>query len=106
MPRYVDADIFRERINHYPPEIRNVAKKELRYTPTADVVERKRGKWEVCDILDYAQRPTGRKVGKCPFCKYLTDEFRLRVDYYRKLTHFCPNCGSELKGDDYSNVLQ
>ena len=68
--------------------------------PTADVVERKRGKWEVHNILDYAQRPTGRKVGKCPFCGYLTDEFMSRVDYYHKLTHFCPNCGAEMEGSD------
>ena len=68
--------------------------------PTADVVERKRGKWKVYNILDYAQRPTGRKILRCPFCGYLTDEFMSRVDYYHKLTHFCPNCGAEMEGSN------
>ena len=40
--------------------------------PIADVVERSRGKWKICNILDYAQRPTGRKILQCPFCEYLT----------------------------------
>ena len=63
------------------------------------IPERKKGKWEVCDILDYAQRPSGRKILRCPFCGYLTDEFRSRVDYYHKLTHFCPNCGADMSGE-------
>lgn len=58
--------------------------------------ERKNGKWEICNILDYAQRPTGRKILRCPFCGYLTDEFRSMVDYYHKRTRFCPNCGNEM----------
>lgn len=62
----------------------------------------KKGKWEVCDILDYAQRPSGRKILRCPFCGYLTGEFRSMVDYYHKLTHFCPNCGAEMEGGERS----
>lgn len=62
--------------------------------------ERKRGKWEVHNILDYAQRPTGRKILRCPFCRYLTDEFRTRMEYYHILTHFCANCGAEMEGSD------
>lgn len=60
----------------------------------------KKGKWEICNILDYAQRPSGRRILRCPFCGYLTDEFRSLVDYYHKLTHFCPNCGAEMKGEE------
>ena len=63
-------------------------------------LERKRGKWKICDILDYAQRPTGRKILQCPFCKYLTDEFKTRMDYYHKLTNFCPNCGADMRGEE------
>lgn len=67
--------------------------KELQSMPSAE----KKGKWEVCDILDYAQRPSGRKILRCPFCGYLTGEFRSMVDYYHKLTHFCPNCGARME---------
>ena len=40
--RLIDADEFRERIDHYPAEIRDIAKKELRYVKTieAEVVVR------------------------------------------------------------------
>lgn len=37
--RLIYAEVFRERIDHYPPEIRDIARKELRYTPTVDAVE-------------------------------------------------------------------
>lgn len=73
--------------------------KFLESLPSAEP-QREKGQWEVCNILDYAQRPTGRKILRCPFCGYLTDEFRSRVDYYLKLTHFCPNCGAEMIGPD------
>lgn len=37
--RLINADAYRKRIDRYPPEIRDVAKKELRYTPTIAAVE-------------------------------------------------------------------
>lgn len=36
MSRLIDADVFRKRIDRYPPEIRDAVKKELRYTPTIE----------------------------------------------------------------------
>lgn len=109
MARYIDADTLIDKIKAKATEmftvdsvyeyyidalidVENIIKEE----PTADVVERKRGEWKVCDILDYAQRPTGRKILRCPFCEYLSDEFMPRVDYYRALTNFCPNCGARM----------
>ena len=66
--------------------------------------QRKKGKWEVCDIPDYAGRPSGRKILHCPFCGYLTDEFRSKHDYNYRMAHFCTNCGAELTvGDDKSH---
>lgn len=59
--------------------------------------ERKRGKWKVCSILDYKQRPTGRNVGLCPFCEFLTGEFRTLFEGNRELTKFCPNCGAQME---------
>ena len=37
--RLINADAYKKRIDRYPPEIRDVAKKELRYTPTIAAVE-------------------------------------------------------------------
>lgn len=65
--------------------------------PTADVPERNVGKWEVCNILDYAQRPTGRRVGRCPYCGHLTGEFRKIIESSKELTNFCPNCGADMR---------
>ena len=65
-----------------------------------DAQEVKHGKWEVCGILDYAQRPSGRKLLRCPFCKYLTDDFRSIVEYHHALTNFCPNCGAKMDGKE------
>lgn len=39
MSRLIAVDVYKKRIERYPPEIRNIAKKELRYTPTVDAVE-------------------------------------------------------------------
>ena len=39
MSRLISVDVYKKRIDRYPPEIRDTAKKELRYTPTVDAVE-------------------------------------------------------------------
>ena len=57
-------------------------------------------KWEIYDVIDYAQRPTGRKFAKCPFCDYLTDDFRMTDPCWRKLTNYCPNCGAKMIGEE------
>lgn len=37
--RLIDVNEFKKRIDRYPAEIRDIAKKELRYVPTIDAVE-------------------------------------------------------------------
>lgn len=54
------------------------------------------GRWEVCNILDYAQRPSGRKILRCSLCGYLTNDFRSMVDYSHELTNYCPMCGARM----------
>lgn len=61
--------------------------------------ERKKGKWKVWGIQDYAQRPTGRYVGECPFCGYLTGEFMRLPESGHELTNFCSNCGADMRGN-------
>ena len=74
------------------------AVERIKQMPTIE--ELKRGKWEVWNILDHAQRPSGRKVLRCPFCGYMTDAFMSREDYCHKMTHYCPNCGSYNGGEN------
>ena len=71
------------------------------FFPVSDAEpERKKGKWEVYNILDYSQRPSGRKVLRCPFCEYLSNDFISIVEYHRALTNFCPNCGAKMDGEE------
>ena len=84
MPRYIDANEFRKRIDHYPPDIRDIAKKELRYTSTADVVEVVRCKdcknsehWYRDKRRCFLWNETGINVFEDGFCNYAerrTDE--------------------------------
>lgn len=37
--RLIDANEFKKRIDHYPAEIRDIVKKELRYVPTIDAIQ-------------------------------------------------------------------
>lgn len=85
-------------------EINKKISNSIKALPSVDAPERKAGKWEVHDIRDYAQRPSGRKVLRCPFCGYLTADFRSIVDYNHNLTHFCPNCGAEMLGGDNAKI--
>lgn len=38
MSRLINTEEFIKRIDHYPPDIRDIAKKELRYCKTVDAV--------------------------------------------------------------------
>lgn len=52
----------------------------------------KHGRWLIYNILDYAKRPTGRKVAKCSICGQLTPDFRLITE--EPNWNYCPNCGA------------
>lgn len=98
MPRYANVDKLMEHaIKMDWSSLKWVNEVDICTAINPNVVTRKRGKWKVCNILDYAQRHTGRMVGKCPFCGYLTDEFRKMFESHHMLTNFCPNCGAEME---------
>ena len=86
-----------EYYNHRTELQHDCLKQALSRVPSAEP-ERKTGKWEVHNILDYEQRPTGRKVGRGPFCGRLTGDFRTVIESNRELTNLCPNCGAEMGG--------
>ena len=62
-------------------------------------------KWKIHSIVDYAQRPTGRKVAECPFCGYLTDDFRTKGQCWKELTNYCPNCGANMYEEEEDDWL-
>ena len=54
----------------------------IRELPTADVEERKKGKWKLNKDGNWA----------CPFCEF--DPYH----YNMKGMNYCPNCGADLRG--------
>lgn len=68
----------------------SIARETIEAIPSADVVERKRGKWFKNDI-GYI---------RCPICGY--NDFVERLDYFS----FCPNCGADMRGEADGNSFQ
>lgn len=73
---------------------RTAFKHDVADAPSAE----RHGQWLVCNILDYAERPTGRKVDMCSECKCLSPEWRLPLE--RHTWNYCPNCGSRMDLDE------
>ena len=69
-----------------PAEARRKMQKWLDNAPSADVVERKKGKWEKHhdDVVYWWQ---------CSECQCVTF-------YEDALTNFCPNCGADMRGEN------
>lgn len=103
MKRYIDTDelkewvenwLYKDRYYHNGRVSRTIPTTELydilKQIPTADVVERKRGKWIKSN--ESALRPY-----MCSECGALFD-----VDtVLGKLSwQYCPACGAEMKGED------
>lgn len=85
MPRYIDADFLLKEISFYanrPTKSAMSLIKEIALRP-ADVVERKKGKWEmVWNSFFHVEVPT------CSQCR--------TVSPFEK-TNFCPNCGADMR---------
>lgn len=80
-------------------EIRKIIKEEIRAELDKKQLEEKKAKWKIYDEVDCTQRDTGKHFAVCPFCNYLTDDFRMTDDcWWKKLTNYCPNCGAKMIG--------
>ena len=85
MPRYIDADKLIELATH-EGAYGYVDVHDILQTPTADVVERKKGEWIDCGSIwgdEYEHR-----MWRCSECT---------IPNYKK-TRFCPNCGADMRG--------
>lgn len=95
MPRYIDANEFKRKIEQYLPEDRELALKVLKTVPTADVRENVKGEW----IDD-------KGVYLCSACNHLWVELWwtsiVPKSKMYKWMHFCPNCGAVMdeRGED------
>ena len=89
MPRYIKTDEFEKRIKPYDTNdpvdkaLYNFAHNKMMDTSTADVVERKRGKWKLNKDGNWA----------CPFCEF--DPYHDNM----KGMNYCPNCGADMRGE-------
>lgn len=108
MPRYIDADELKEYINafirvdeHYHPKGKHdlipisEVYDRIEQTPTADVVERKKGKW----IGD-------AKYGWIPSISMwwqTTYECSICGEKGIKDWQFCPHCGADMRGEEDDN---
>ena len=83
MPRYIDADAY-----EFPGDLLHV--------PTADVVEVKRGEWEMYpDEYEIVSTEFVCSICRETFCTgEMTDEEFLSTLKY------CPNCGTKMKEGD------
>lgn len=69
----------------------SVVRRVLRQIPSADVVERKRGEWELHNVIF--------DILKCTSCGS-TINCNAFGEYYKKHWKFCPNCGAEMENRD------
>lgn len=86
MSRYIDADALLNAINQNTAEAHNERCAQILeailYTPTADVVEVKHGKWK------QAYNSFPKYV--CTNCNHL---------FNNKSFKYCPNCGAKMDGE-------
>jgi len=85
MPRYIDADALKQGVGSYSPVKYTyeyglvITVEDIDSAPTADVVERKKGKWLYLDGLDaFECSVCGRQMVRNIFC-------------------YCPWCGSDMR---------
>lgn len=90
MPRYIDADKLREVMERYDDYAVDIVDD----APTADVVERKKGKW---------MKHNDKACWYCSECKkdnYYAYCWNSDTGKYEFQDHYCPNCGAEMEGEE------
>lgn len=103
MPRYIDAeDAVKVAIEECQEflGIFDRIKKRLEAIPTADVVERRVGKWTEKEVIHAEEAKTAIEEWqscRCSVCgRYDTRPYM----YYFNNPNYCSWCGAEMKGED------
>ena len=99
MPRYIDADALRDEIVNYFGDLMIQGRHDIleivKKSPTADVIERKHGKWLEREVI-YNDENTIKEwqSAYCSSCgRYHTTPYMYYFDNY----NFCPNCGADMR---------
>ena len=71
-----------------------IAALEKQSIPAADVVEVRRGEWEV---VHGVFTPGGDPWVRCPFCRGKNTEHLEGIEMPKRW-NYCPNCGAEMDG--------
>lgn len=82
MPRYIDADALKEKFTS------KWILDRIDQHPTADVVERKQGKW--IDYEDVENSIYGHVSCRCSICGH--------VSQYEE--NYCMHCGADMRGEE------
>lgn len=102
MPRYIDADALLNKVERYfaglPIVVHHDMVEYIENEPTADVVERKRGKWwpikaHISPAYDLEGNKTWGSLYGCSECGFLHSVIEGFGIYA-----FCPHCGAEMEG--------
>ena len=99
MPRYIDAEILKKALSHYGSEdviYRDEIEMYIEDTPTADVVERKRGEW----IAKPQEWYIGDTEWMCSKCKEQFSPIDMIQEDFFKMMKFCPHCGADMRGEN------
>lgn len=88
MGRYIDAD---ECLDTMRDEMagtgyQSIAMDIIKYAPTADVVEVKRGEW--------------KRKGQDIYCSVCGNESAYNPFGASKFSDYCPNCGADMRGEE------
>lgn len=89
MARYIDADEFVKRVIQYPRQSTKTIGLALADTPTADVVEVKKGKWFFSDtdfLTHCSNCGQSEWKGYCPTPEEATEWMPI-----------CPKCGADMR---------
>lgn len=92
MARYIDLENPMVYLGGYTPDGHSVYHVPSN-TPTADVVERKRGKWEERKVIEDGKVIEEWQSARCSVCgKFHTTPYMYYFDDFA----YCPHCGARM----------
>lgn len=101
MSRYIDVDALIKRIQDEHKFGSLMLSNMIAEMATADVVEVKHGEW--LDGLDVPKEERERHpyvyLHGEKYCSVCYKEAYFDTDYGQQLFDYCPNCGSDMRGD-------